>query len=88
MADPLARYRMDTDEQDGRVMLGVLTPKGYEKLRTVAPQHVGSVREHFIDRLSDAGKYDMRWRGPGAGSFGTNTVATVEIGWPFASVVR
>lgn len=39
---------------DGRVMLGVLTPKGYEKLRTVAPQHVESVREHFIDRLTPA----------------------------------
>ena len=37
---------------DGRVMLGVLTPKGYEKLRTVAPLHVESVREHFIDRLT------------------------------------
>ena len=37
---------------DGRVMLGVLTPKGYEKLRAVAPQHLESVREHFIDRLT------------------------------------
>jgi DNA-binding MarR family transcriptional regulator len=37
---------------DGRVMLGVLTPKGYEKLRTIAPLHVESVREHFIDRLT------------------------------------
>ena len=42
----------ERSEADGRVMLGVLTPKGYEKLRTVAPQHVGSVREHFIDRLT------------------------------------
>jgi DNA-binding MarR family transcriptional regulator len=37
---------------DGRVMLGVLTPMGYEKLQAVAPQHVESVREHFIDRLT------------------------------------
>ena len=37
---------------DGRVMLGVLTSKGFEKLKTVAPQHVESVREHFIDRLT------------------------------------
>ena len=37
---------------DGRVMLGVLTPKGYEKLRAVAPRHVESVSEHFIDRLT------------------------------------
>jgi DNA-binding MarR family transcriptional regulator len=42
----------ERSEADGRVMLGVLTPKGYEKLRTVAPQHVESVREHFIDRLT------------------------------------
>ncbi|MEY3588598.1 MAG: hypothetical protein RJA47_1194 [Actinomycetota bacterium] len=38
--------------EDGRVMLGVLTPKGFEKLKTVAPLHVESVREHFIDRLT------------------------------------
>jgi len=37
---------------DGRVMLGVLTPKGFEKLQTVAPLHVESVRENFIDRLT------------------------------------
>ena len=42
----------ERSEADGRVMLGVLTPKGYEKLRAVAPQHLESVREHFIDRLT------------------------------------
>lgn len=42
----------ERSEKDRRVMLGVLTDKGYEKLKSVAPEHVASVRERFIDRLS------------------------------------
>lgn len=42
----------ERSERDRRVMLGVLTDKGFEKLKAVAPEHVASVRERFINRLS------------------------------------
>jgi DNA-binding MarR family transcriptional regulator len=37
---------------DRRVMLAVLTPKGKSLLETAAPDHVDSVRRHFLDHLS------------------------------------
>ena len=35
-------------------MLAVLTDGGYELLERAAPDHVASVRQHFIDRLTVA----------------------------------
>lgn len=44
--------RVPSDE-DRRVMLAVLTTKGRRLLERVAPDHVESVRRHFVDRLSE-----------------------------------
>ncbi len=38
---------------DRRGTFAVLTEQGWETIRRVAPDHVVSVREHFIDRLTD-----------------------------------
>lgn len=38
---------------DKRVAYAVMTDKGMDLLRKVAPHHVDSVRHHMIDRLSD-----------------------------------
>jgi DNA-binding MarR family transcriptional regulator len=38
-------------EEDGRVMLAVLTPSGRRVLEQTAPHHVESVRRHMIDLL-------------------------------------
>ena len=40
-------------EGDKRVAYAVMTDKGMDLLRKVAPHHVDSVRHHMIDRLSD-----------------------------------
>ena len=40
-------------EGDKRVAYAVMTDKGMDLLRKVAPHHVDSVRHHIIDRLSD-----------------------------------
>ncbi len=37
---------------DRRVTLAHLTPAGYDKLRTAAPDHVASVRRHLLDHLT------------------------------------
>src|ERR1700757_4571102 len=39
-------------EQDARVSYAVLTDEGYEKLRSAAPTHVGSIRELFGEQFS------------------------------------
>ncbi|MFF5500488.1 MarR family winged helix-turn-helix transcriptional regulator [Streptomyces roseolus] len=39
-------------ESDRRGLYAVLTDEGMETMRKVAPHHVESVRDHFIDRLS------------------------------------
>lgn len=39
-------------EDDRRVMLAVLTTKGRRLLERAAPDHVESVRRHFVDQLS------------------------------------
>ena len=33
-------------------MLAVLTDDGFERLKAAAPDHVATVRQHFIDHLS------------------------------------
>lgn len=38
-------------EDDGRVMLAVMTPSGRQLLERTAPHHVESVRRHMIDLL-------------------------------------
>lgn len=40
--------------EDKRVMWARLTENGFRRLEEVAPAHVGSVRRHFIDRLTPA----------------------------------
>jgi DNA-binding MarR family transcriptional regulator len=37
---------------DKRVSLAALTPAGLEKLKAAAPDHVESVRRHYLDHLS------------------------------------
>jgi DNA-binding MarR family transcriptional regulator len=44
--------RREPSEQDRRVMLATLTPKGLTTLAAAAPDHVDGVRRHFIDVLS------------------------------------
>ncbi|MEV4439508.1 MarR family transcriptional regulator [Streptomyces sp. NPDC049577] len=39
-------------ESDRRGLFAVLTEQGWNTMREVAPHHVASVREHFIDLLS------------------------------------
>ncbi|SEG82830.1 DNA-binding transcriptional regulator, MarR family [Nonomuraea solani] len=38
---------------DRRGTFAVLTDEGWETIQRVAPFHVTSVREHFVDRLTD-----------------------------------
>ncbi|MFI6905643.1 MarR family winged helix-turn-helix transcriptional regulator [Nonomuraea sp. NPDC050394] len=38
---------------DRRGTFAVLTQQGWETIQRVAPHHVASVREHFVDRLTD-----------------------------------
>ncbi|MEU5825398.1 MarR family transcriptional regulator [Streptomyces sp. NPDC047803] len=44
--------RRAPDPADGRGCLLALTPTGWQTLRGAAPDHVASVRRHFIDRLT------------------------------------
>ncbi|MFM7755671.1 MAG: MarR family winged helix-turn-helix transcriptional regulator, partial [Actinomycetota bacterium] len=41
-------------DEDRRVTMGGLTPKGWDLLQRIAPEHVDSVRRHFIDLLTPA----------------------------------
>jgi DNA-binding MarR family transcriptional regulator len=43
--------RREASEQDRRVMLATLTPKGVEVVTRAAPDHVAGVRRHFLDHL-------------------------------------
>ncbi|MEV0592199.1 MarR family winged helix-turn-helix transcriptional regulator [Nonomuraea cavernae] len=38
---------------DRRGTFAVLTEEGWDTIQRVAPDHVASVREHFVDRLTD-----------------------------------
>jgi DNA-binding MarR family transcriptional regulator len=44
--------RRATSTEDARVSYAVLTDEGYEKLRSAAPAHVGSIREIFGEHFS------------------------------------
>ncbi len=46
--------RRENCESDRRGLYAVLTEQGWETMRKVAPHHVASVREHFIDLLGDS----------------------------------
>ncbi|WP_037913463.1 MarR family winged helix-turn-helix transcriptional regulator [Actinacidiphila yeochonensis] len=43
--------RRENCESDRRGLYAVLTEQGWETMREVAPRHVASVRDHFIDLL-------------------------------------
>jgi DNA-binding MarR family transcriptional regulator len=43
--------RRENCESDRRGLFTVLTEEGWDTMRKVAPHHVASVREHFIDLL-------------------------------------
>jgi len=45
--------------EDRRVMRAVLTPEGRARLERAAPDHVASVRRHFVDRLSTTQLLDL-----------------------------
>jgi DNA-binding MarR family transcriptional regulator len=47
----VARVR---DETDGRAAFALLTPKGFDLLKRVAPEHLKSVRRLMIDQLTNA----------------------------------
>ncbi|MFJ5551453.1 MarR family winged helix-turn-helix transcriptional regulator [Streptomyces sp. NPDC093225] len=47
-------------ESDRRGLYAVLTDQGMETMRKVAPHHVASVRQHFIDLLSDDALAELR----------------------------
>ncbi|SDL14065.1 DNA-binding transcriptional regulator, MarR family [Nonomuraea maritima] len=45
--------RREDCRDDRRGTFAVLTDEGWETIQRVAPSHVLSVREHFVDRLTD-----------------------------------
>jgi DNA-binding MarR family transcriptional regulator len=45
--------RRESSEQDRRVMLATITPEGMAAITAAAPDHVASVRRHFLDHLSE-----------------------------------
>ena len=47
-------------ESDRRGLFAVLTDLGMETMQRVSPQHVASVRKHFIDLLSPEALADLR----------------------------
>lgn len=46
--------RRESCESDRRGLFAVLTERGWQTVREVAPHHVTSVRRHFIDRMDPA----------------------------------
>ena len=52
--------RRDNCEGDKRGTFAVLTKAGFETIERVAPDHVESVRRHFIDRLSPGQQEEIR----------------------------
>ena len=60
--DAMVRSGLVTREaspEDRRVMRAVLTPQGRAVLERAAPDHVASVRRHFVDRLTRAQLRDL-----------------------------
>jgi DNA-binding MarR family transcriptional regulator len=47
--------RRENCEEDRRGLYAVLTAQGWDTMRHVAPRHVSSVREHFIDLIPPQG---------------------------------
>ncbi|MFE6777189.1 MarR family winged helix-turn-helix transcriptional regulator [Streptomyces sp. NPDC057702] len=47
--------RRENCESDRRGLYAVLTDRGWETMREVAPHHVASVRQHFVDLLGANG---------------------------------
>ncbi|MFG1811286.1 MarR family winged helix-turn-helix transcriptional regulator [Streptomyces sp. NPDC049040] len=45
--------RRENCESDRRGLYAVLTEQGWDTMRQVAPRHVASVREHFIDLIPE-----------------------------------
>src|ERR1700735_3460619 len=52
--------RRDDCEGDKRGTFAVLTEAGFEAIERVAPQHVESVRRHFVERLSARQQEEIR----------------------------
>ncbi|MGW2558019.1 MarR family winged helix-turn-helix transcriptional regulator [Streptomyces sp. NPDC001514] len=52
--------RRENCESDRRGLYAVLTDHGMETMQKVAPHHVESVRQHFIDLLSPEALADLR----------------------------
>ncbi|MFI5753904.1 MarR family winged helix-turn-helix transcriptional regulator [Streptomyces sp. NPDC051569] len=52
--------RREHCESDRRGLFAVLTDEGMETMRRVAPQHVASVRTHFIDLLTAQSQEELR----------------------------
>ncbi|MET7620180.1 MarR family transcriptional regulator [Streptomyces sp. NPDC005408] len=52
--------RRENCESDRRGLYAVLTEQGMETMQKVAPQHVASVRKHFIDLLTPEALADLR----------------------------
>jgi DNA-binding MarR family transcriptional regulator len=44
--------RRESTEADGRGAIVALTDEGWRAIQAAAPEHVASVRRHFIDLLS------------------------------------
>ncbi|MFE3327479.1 MarR family winged helix-turn-helix transcriptional regulator [Streptomyces sp. NPDC059176] len=51
--------RRENCESDRRGLYAVLTDQGMETMKKVAPHHVESVRQHFIDMLSPEALADL-----------------------------
>jgi DNA-binding MarR family transcriptional regulator len=46
--------RREPCEDDKRSIYAVLTEEGFDTIKRIAPDHVGSVRRHLLDALTDA----------------------------------
>lgn len=64
---------------DRRVTLAVLTPKGQRLLEAAAPDHVDSVRRHFLDHLTPA---QLRHLGNAMHAVGVRRAATAAQATP------
>lgn len=58
--DTAGLVRRENCESDKRGLFAVLTEKGWDTMREVAPHHVASVRRHFIDLMSPRELEDLQ----------------------------
>lgn len=63
-------------EDDGRGLLAVMTDEGWELLKTAAPEHVESVRQHLVDVLTPE---EFKLLGEASAKLVAALGATVEI---------